>query len=264
MKSAVVEMFHAMFVQKFASKIYRRWVLLLAILILGEEAIAVPKPIDKVAREITVRLVGKTGGTGILIDRRGNSYTVLTNAHIFKNKGNRAIITNDGKCYPIIPKAIQTLPQLDLAIIVFSSQVNYALAKIGKSDKLTPTQTVYVSGWAASGGRLQPRVFLITKGELTETNSSLPLGYRLTYTNLVRVGMSGGSVLDEQGQVVGINGLVRFASNTSEQIVASAIPINTFTRWYSQNKNKLPLAPSSSIKCQNKYHKNTSKITITD
>ncbi|ACK66298.1 WD-40 repeat-containing protein [Rippkaea orientalis PCC 8801] len=229
------------------------WLIFLGIVISSEVAIAVPKPLEKIAKEITVRVVGKSGGTGILIDRRKNSYTVLTNAHVFKQPGERAIITNDGKCYPIIPKTIQTLPQLDLAVLVFSSPVNYSLAKMGKSEQLTPNQTVYVSGWAASGGTLHSRVFLITEGELTKTNSSLPLGYRLTYTNLVRVGMSGGSVLDEQGNVVGINGIVHFANNTSDQIVASAIPINSFIPWYNQHKNKLPLPPVTTTKCQNNW-----------
>jgi WD40 repeat protein len=67
-------------------------------------------------------------------------------------------------------------------------------------------------------------------GLLIEKNSQLPEGYSLSYTNLARTGMSGGAILDAQGKLIGINGIVRLADN-SEDIIASGIEIETFLEW---------------------------------
>jgi S1-C subfamily serine protease len=60
-----------------------------------------PTSPESIARQITVRvLVGDQRSSGTIIAKRGNRYTVLTNAHV-TNKGNSyRITTPDGKTYP--------------------------------------------------------------------------------------------------------------------------------------------------------------------
>jgi S1-C subfamily serine protease len=207
--------------------------------------------LEKVTQNITVRIEGSARGSGVMVERRGKTYTVLTNAHVLQQSGSYGIVTPDGKCYAIRSDTIKRLPNLDLAIFLFSSTASYTVAQLGNPTQLSLGQTVYVGGWANSGGRLQSRVFLTSEGQITEVNSQLPSGYSLSYTNLVRVGMSGGPVLDQQGRLIGINGLIRL--NANDAIVASAIKIDQFQRLHSQLIKTIPLPPASSITCPRTY-----------
>ena len=220
--------------------------------IISQQVTVTTNEVDSLIRKITVRIEGEGKGSGVLVSKNGTTYTVLTNAHVVKNPGNYIIITPDSKCYQVGVSARQQIPNLDLAILLFSSSISYPIAKMGDSNQLKPGQVVHVGGWAR-GGRLQSRVFLATEGDLTEVNSQLPLGYSLTYTNLVRVGMSGGPILNRQGELIGINGLVRFASNTSNQIVSSGIAINQFLQWYSSAKLSISSPSQSAINCSPRH-----------
>jgi WD40 repeat protein len=192
--------------------------------------------VTQVAQEITVRIDGVSSGSGVIVDRKGNTYYVLTNAHVFQQREGYGIITPDGKRYPIEHNSLKTLPGIDLALVSFRTNLNYRVATLGNSEQIIPGQKVYVSGWSKSGGSLREQIWVTTEGIVTETQSKLGSGYSITYSNLVRVGMSGGPVLDGQGKVIAINGIVRLENNNSNNIVASGIAIDKFIRWLkSQN-----------------------------
>lgn len=208
--------------------------------------------VEKIAQKIGVRIEGASKGSGVIIDRQDTTYTIVTNAHVVKKSGTYIIVTPDRKCYAVESQTVKKAPDLDLAILRFTSPIDYPIAKARNAKQLQIGQSVYVSGWARPVEPLYSRVFLQTEGQLTELNSQLPQGYSLTYTNLVRVGMSGGPIIDRQGQLLGINGLVRFANN-SDDIVASGIAINNFDRWYASVKPKMTIAPGEEIPCSSKY-----------
>jgi len=214
--------------------------------------IAATSEVEKISQSITVRIEGTARGSGVIVERRGKTYTVLTNAHVLQQPGNYGIVTPDGKCHGIEANTIKLLPQLDLAIFLFSSNNAYATARLSDRKPLNLGQRIYVGGWANSGEPvLQSRVFLTSEGQITEVDSEFPLGYSLSYTNLVRVGMSGGPVLDEQGKLVGINGLIRLDAN--DAIVGSGIKIEQFQRLYAQIVKTVPIPPASSIACPRQY-----------
>lgn len=208
--------------------------------------------VELLAQKIGVRIEGASKGSGVIVDRQNKIYTVVTNAHVVKKSGTYIIVTPDRKCYSVESQTVKKAPDLDLAILRFTSPIDYSIAKARNADRLQIGQSVYVSGWARPVEPLYSRVFIQTEGKLTELNSQLPQGYSLTYTNLVRVGMSGGPVIDREGQLLGINGLVRFADN-SDNIVASGIAINNFDRWYASVKPKMTIAPGEEIDCLKKY-----------
>ncbi|NEP54030.1 MAG: hypothetical protein F6K65_36675, partial [Moorea sp. SIO3C2] len=135
---------------------------------------------------------------------------------------------------------LRRMPGVDLAILPFISTSNYPVARLGNSQQISAGQRVYVAGWPRSGGASRQRRFINTEGLLTEASSKLPRGYALSYTNLVRIGMSGGPVLDNQGRVIGINGMVRLVGD-SDTIVASGISIDTYLTWRSQLKLPTPV-----------------------
>jgi WD40 repeat protein len=203
--------------------------------------------VENVAQEITVRIEGRSSyGTGVIVERQGKAYYILTNAHVVKSPGTYTLIFPDGKCYALEKSYIRPLPGLDLALLPFNSGSSYRVAQIGNVNQAMPGQKVYVAGWTLSG--MRRFIFFGGDGRITETNTKLPLGYNLSYNNLVRKGMSGGPVLDFQGRLLAINGLIRLSS-PSGKIVASGIKISRFVNWRSNLKQPLPAQPQRLVSC---------------
>ncbi len=205
--------------------------------------------VEEIAQQITVRIQGNSSlGTGVIVERRNKTYYILTSSHVVKKKGNYLLATPDKKCYGLEHSLIKPLTNLDLAILPLTSPHTYRVAQLGNSSQLSPGQTVYVAGWTYIGDVWRSLIFFTGAGKITEVNSKLGQGYSLTYTNLVRAGMSGGPLLDSQGKLIGINGLIRIAGD-SEDIVASGIGINEFVKWRAQMKTALPVPRLNQINC---------------
>lgn len=164
--------------------------------------------IEKIAQDITVKIVNTQNstdsGSGIIIKRSENTYTVLTAYHVVKSGQKYQILTPDGQSYPI--KSRQRLPQADLAILKFSSSKTYKIAKIGNSDRATRTTTVYVAGFPAKTAVISDQVIFFNKGQVNANGTAQRDGYNIIYDNDTLKGMSGGAVLNEQGEVVAIHG----------------------------------------------------------
>ncbi|MFN6219768.1 MAG: serine/threonine protein kinase, partial [Aphanizomenon flos-aquae LD13] len=91
-----------------------------------------PVEVNDIAKQITVMIGGLDGkGSGVIIDKDGNTYTVLTAYHVIKNPGVYDIITYDGEKYRI--ERSQNVGKLDLALVKFTSSKNYPIAKIADS-----------------------------------------------------------------------------------------------------------------------------------
>ena len=186
--------------------------------------------IENIAKQITVRIDGDDrGGTGVIVEKKDNTYYVITNWHVVDKAGDYLIITSDGKQHPIYYSIIKQIPGIDLAIAPFYSTENYPIAQLRNASEIDAGKTVYVSGWPRSGGSLQQRVFINSIGKITGRQQPIN-GYSLLYDNLVRAGMSGGPVLDEEGRLVAINGIVKLEED-SDKIVSGGIEINTFLNW---------------------------------
>lgn len=174
--------------------------------------------VPTVARLVTVRILANSGaGSGVLIERQGQTYTVLTNAHVVAATENRyQILTADGKIHSgRWLRSVQFGTQ-DLALVQFSSDRAYQLAAIGNFEALSIGDPVYASGfpnWRLNSNTLQEtrdwglKAFQLTQGKVGML-PSIPLqqGYQLGYTNQIEPGMSGGPVFNKYGQLVGING----------------------------------------------------------
>ena len=216
--------------------------------------------VAKIARQVTVRILTEPGfGSGVIIDRQGQIYTILTCKHVVADSrdGYYAVLTADGMTHPARRKPLIHLGDTDLALVQFKSKTPYRVAELVDSDTLSIGEPVYASGFPnyqfLSENNVEDtrdwgiRAFQFTKGEFSLLlKRSLPEGYRLGYTNEVEQGMSGGPVLNESGQVVGINGRLKyplqgidvftFADGTKPstelfqqmEALSWAIPITTF------------------------------------
>ena len=178
-----------------------------------------PKPLSEKAlrsraREITVKVFeGDSWGSGILIHREGNLYTVLTNAHVIFSELDRPtykIETPDGNVYLATLREDIAFPQQeDLALLNFrSSESYYQTAVFGDSSQLQPEEVIIATGFPFPTNSIEESGFKLTKGEVWMLlDRALQEGYQMGYSGQIEKGMSGGPILNTKGEVIGINGI---------------------------------------------------------
>lgn len=191
--------------------------------------------VNQIAKQITVRIDGQSTGTGVIVQRSASTYTVLTAEHVVATPDEYEIIAPEGKTYLLDYKTVKKLPGVDLALLQFNSSQTYTIANLGNSDRLTEGIPVFVAGFPGQDSVIKASVYNFTSGQLT-ARASQPTdkGYALVYTNRTLPGMSGGPVLDAQGQLIGIHGLAdgQRLERQSETVFIKTgfnlgIPINT-------------------------------------
>jgi len=177
--------------------------------------------VGKVAQAITVRIEGATQGSGVLVKRDGNRYTVLTAWHVVSGQrpGEELdIYTADGQRHPVEQGSIKRLGQVDMATVTFISSGFYEPATIGDSKSVGSGSSIYISGYPLPTSAVPSRIWRFLKGDLiSNTLTAIPNGYQLLYSNPTLPGMSGGAVLNTQGQLIGIHGQGETDSEMSEQ-----------------------------------------------
>jgi tetratricopeptide (TPR) repeat protein/S1-C subfamily serine protease len=189
--------------------------------------------IYEIAVPVTVRVARSStdlGGSGVIIAKQGNTYTVLTNDHVVcndpPNSGNSTvrcddvaytIHTYDSKQHQVISDSIRRFGNRvndpDLALVQFSSTEEYPVATLGNSDAVEVYQEVYAFGFPGffdfKTGRTRqerqaPRGF-VTEVDVEENSR----GYTLAHDARVWHGLSGSPLFDVRGRVIGINGQAR-------------------------------------------------------
>ncbi|MBR8841081.1 MAG: trypsin-like peptidase domain-containing protein [Stigonema ocellatum SAG 48.90 = DSM 106950] len=163
------------------------------------------------AQAITVRVMSQDFlGSGIILQKQGSVYTVLTNDHVLQ-AGNPPyrIQTPDGRIYTaknVETRKFASLQGNDLALLQFRSTVPvYTVPSLGAKPRVE--DEVFAAGFPSRGEGSKDKGFAFTTGKVSLL-LHLPLkgGYEVGYTNDIEKGMSGGPLLNRQGQVVGVNG----------------------------------------------------------
>jgi serine protease Do len=200
-----------------------------------------PVQVNDIAKPITVMIGGLDGkGSGVIIAKNGNTYTVLTANHVVKKAGYGLyeIITYDGQKYEM--ESAQTLGKLDLALVRFTSSKNYPLAKIADSQTVKEGATVYNSGFPIPSISNNPqRIYFFITSQITARGRGENLGYDLFLSGSPRPGMCGAPILHDQGEVIGIYGKAEFG--ISESALArdgvQGIPTEKFPNLISNIQN---------------------------
>jgi WD40 repeat protein len=204
-----------------------------------------PPQIQAQMARLVVRIdgEGKGNGSGFIINKNGNIYTVLTNEHVVRDSNRQSLTTPDGRKYSFTAGNIRVLPGVDLAEITFVSTETYDVAKLSANTNIGLGNSVYVYGWNAVSRPIylvrQPR---FASGIISQT---LPIensykGNTLVFSGLPAVqGLSGSPVWDENGEVIGVYGLTA-ENNTSSTL---GISIATYQR-YAITARAIPVSPA--------------------
>jgi serine protease Do len=186
------------------------------------------RDVGAIAKKTVVRIESADGdfGSGVIIGRteRGtkNVYTILTAAHVVRANTNYRVITPvplnqiERKRVTInldTKKSIKILPNVDLAVISIESNYTFAIGTIGDSIYADEGSPVYVAGFPKPGKAIKRIALQFTGGMISsrlddadQNPQDQSNGYDLAYTNITRVGMSGGPVFDAAGRIVAIHG----------------------------------------------------------
>jgi len=112
--------------------------------------------IEEKVKQFTVRIDINRGGngSGVIIAKEGNTYTVLTAAHVLEDNNNReyTIVTGDEKKHPIDRKSIKLEEGVDLAVVKFQSRENYPIATLADYPT-TNYQYTYTAGYPQIGDK---------------------------------------------------------------------------------------------------------------
>lgn len=222
-----------------------------------------PQQVAQEAIPITVQVNDQRGGggSGVIIAQRGRTYMVLTANHVVRGKQTYTIRTHDGKNYSITGiQSLQTRPEApDLALVTFESNTSYPTAPLGNSDQASIGSTVYVIGFPAIGGKAgAERSLEFVLGYVTSRPLDRPEGYNLRYNVITKGGMSGGPVLNQEGNLVGIHGQGDLdespITETGEKLIGiktgfnAGMPINLFVSLINQSSEGKVLLDSLTTK----------------
>jgi tetratricopeptide (TPR) repeat protein len=213
----------------------RLWTRLIAIgAITLVQQVAVAKSsieIAKTAIAITV-LITEPGwqGSGVILQHQGDTYTVLTAAHVVQRKSEFKITTPDGRQYPALSSSIRAAPgNIDLAVVKFKSTANYPTAKLGNCNLLEMGAELYVAGFPGASLAITEQVLVFREGKVSaNSNKTFEKGYSLVYSNKTLPGMSGGAVLNSDGELVAIHGRGDKDNSGTKNGFNLGIPINRF------------------------------------
>ena len=165
----------------------------------------------------------KGQGSGVLIDKEG---LILTNAHVVERIDFVIVTLPNGEQKD--GEVIGTDPVTDLALIRLNDFSNDKSAPIGDSELLE------VGDWAIALGTPYGLERTVTLGIVSSLHRSISsLGFSDKRLDLIQTdaainpGNSGGPLVNSQGQVIGINTLVRSGPGAG---LGFAIPINLARR----------------------------------
>ncbi len=208
--------------------------------------------VAQVSKAVTVEIkTDNSIGSGVLVAKSDRGYTVLTAAHVVRDEQKYQLIAPDGRSYGIDRSKIKILPGADLALVSFASTQPYRTVKVRQANAIAEGSTVYVGGFPLTTQSISKPLFNFTEGRVT-ASSKQPLqdGYGLVYTNLTLPGMSGGSVLNDQGELIAIHGRGDVEKSTEASTINPDIRVKTGFNLGILASVFVPLASQNGVKME--------------
>lgn len=157
---------------------------------------------------------GLSCGTGCIIDKSG---VILTSAHVI-DVGNSVVVTmNNGENYTA--KLLRKIGEnKDIALLKIDAKKNLKTVKLGNSSKIKVGEKVLAIGnpFGFSG--------TLTQGIISRIDYAKN---RIQTDAAINPGSSGGPLLNEKGEIIGINQAIYNPDNNISNIgIGFATPIN--------------------------------------
>jgi S1-C subfamily serine protease len=189
--------------------------------VVSELGITPEQKVHQHLRAISIKVIahGERIGSGVLLKRHHQVYTVITNAHVVQaSSAPYQLQTHDGQVYAAALIAPPSGQNRDLSILRFQShQRSYPTAKLATTVPKVGDR-VWSAGFPTGGNdKVDRNLKDVEKapwgldtidGQISQV---LPVaiagGYRIGFDGAIRKGMSGGPVVDRSGRLIGINGV---------------------------------------------------------
>ena len=162
-------------------------------------------------------------GSGVIVERRGNKVYVLTNNHVVSNADEIKITLSDERVFD--GELIGGDQLRDLALVSFKTKEDIPIATLGNSDE------VWVGDWVLAIGSPLGLESTVTAGIISAKERTMGVGPGQRFTDYLQTdasinrGNSGGPLVNLDGEVIGINTLIK--SNTGGSMgLGFSIPIN--------------------------------------
>lgn len=160
-------------------------------------------------------------GSGIIMSEDGY---IITNAHVVEGATSLKVMTSDGETYEA--QLIRSDTVTDLAVVKINA-TGLTAAEFGSSEDLRVADKVMAIG-NPGGHELSSSVTIGYVSALNRAIANNTTGYTMEYIQTdaaINPGNSGGALINEYGQVVGINSAK--ISATGYEGLGFAIPIDT-------------------------------------
>lgn len=168
------------------------------------------------------RQLSETGtGTGIVIDDQGH---ILTNFHVVAGADQLTVVGRDAKARSAT--VIGAFPENDIAVLRVDDPSGLEPLPLGSAAAMLVGDPVVAIGNALGLDSSEPTVttgILSAKNRTINTNTGATLTGLLQTDAAINPGNSGGPLLNEAGQVIGINTAIAGGA----QNIGFAIPIDT-------------------------------------
>ena len=157
------------------------------------ERLSVADVVDK-ARPSVVRIVGSDGaGTGFVVDADGH---IFTNYHVVEGQGRLTAVLHDGA--RLSAEIVAKDPARDIALL--KVKTNRALTPLAFARSVREGEDVIALGYPLDLGRSMT----ITRGIVSAIRTISGVGFVQTDA-AINPGNSGGPLLNDRGEVVGMN-----------------------------------------------------------
>jgi S1-C subfamily serine protease len=189
--------------------------------VVSELGITPEQKIHQHLSAISIKVIahGESVGSGVLLKRHHQVYTVITNAHVVQaSSAPYQLQTHDGQVYAAALIAPPSGHNRDLSILRFQShQRSYPTAKLATTAPKVGDR-VWSAGFPTGGNdtvdrhlndlNKAPWGLDTVDGQITHI---LPVavagGYGIGFDAGIRKGMSGGPLVDRAGELIGLNGV---------------------------------------------------------
>jgi len=150
-------------------------------------------------------------GSGFAVDRKGY---IVTNFHVVQSAQTLTVVFSDGRKSPA--KLVRTDQSSDLAVIKVNTGVP-AVLSFGESSKLQPGEPVMAIGSALGEFRNTVTAGVVSALGRTITEPSGVSLHDMVQTDAaINQGNSGGPLLDDRGEVIGVNTAITRGSSQTD------------------------------------------------